>query len=161
MNWIETALAKGFSAAAIMDTKDLTVVREYRRFCEENRCGCYDNLPACPPKCGTVDEMLERMGRYEKALILQTVVTPENETLISAYARAKSAHNVLADELLAEMSAAGLTDVLVMSAGPWKGYSCMSAYCVDAQKMADCVGMDCWKDDGCCRYFSLILANAF
>ena len=28
-----------------------------------------------------------------------------------------------------------------MSAGPYKHNSCMSAYCVDAQKMADAAGM--------------------
>ena len=34
---------------------------------------------------------------------------------------------------------------------------CMSAYCVDAQKMADAVHMKCWANDGKIRYFSLIL----
>ena len=44
-----------------------------------------------------------------------------------------------------------------MSAGPYKHNSCMSAYCVDAQKMADAVGMQCWTNDGKFRYFSQIL----
>jgi len=33
----------------------------------------------------------------------------------------------------------------------------MSAYCVDAQKMAEAAGMLCWTDDGMVRYFSQIL----
>jgi len=45
----------------------------------------------------------------------------------------------------------------MMGAGPWKHASCMSAYCVDAQRMADAVHMKCWADDGKIRYFSLIL----
>ena len=45
----------------------------------------------------------------------------------------------------------------MMGAGPWKTASCMSAYCVNAQKMADFVGMKCWENDGKTRYFSLIL----
>ena len=45
----------------------------------------------------------------------------------------------------------------MMGAGPWKTASCMSAYCVDAQKMADAVHMKCWENDGKIRYFSLIL----
>ena len=49
------------------------------------------------------------------------------------------------------------TDLLMMGAGPWKHASCMSAYCVDAQKMADAVHMKCWANDGKIRYFSLIL----
>ena len=51
----------------------------------------------------------------------------------------------------------GTTDTLMMGAGPWKTASCMSAYCVNAQKMADFVGMKCWENDGKIRYFSLIL----
>ena len=46
------------------------------------------------------------------------------------------------------MKEAGKTDILIMSAGPYKHNSCMSAYCVNAQKMADAVNMLCWIDDG-------------
>ena len=55
------------------------------------------------------------------------------------------------------MHESGVTDTLMMGAGPWKTASCMSAYCVNAQKMADFVGMKCWENDGKTRYFSLIL----
>ena len=44
-----------------------------------------------------------------------------------------------------------------MSAGPYKNCSCMSAYSVDAQKMADAVGMVCWADDSDVRFFTQIL----
>ena len=55
------------------------------------------------------------------------------------------------------LPADGMTELLMMGAGPWKNASCMSAYCVDAQKMADAVHMTCWANDGKIRYFSLIL----
>ena len=58
------------------------------------------------------------------------------------------------DDLL---RADGQEKLLMMGAGPWKTASCMSAYCVNAQKMADQVGMRCWENDGKIRYFSLIL----
>ena len=60
-------------------------------------------------------------------------------------------------QLMDQMRADGQTDLLMMGAGPWKTASCMSAYCVDAQKMADAVHMKCWENDGKIRYFSLIL----
>ena len=60
-------------------------------------------------------------------------------------------------KLSEKMKEAGKTDILIMSAGPYKHNSCMSAYCVDAQKMADAAGMLCWTDDGMVRYFSQIL----
>ena len=65
--------------------------------------------------------------------------------------------NLLTEQLMEQMRADGLTDLLMMGAGPWKHASCMSAYCVDAQRMADAVHMKCWADDGKIRYFSLIL----
>ena len=45
MDLIKEALSMGFANAAIMDTKDLVFVPEYRQFCEDNLCGNY-NLDA-------------------------------------------------------------------------------------------------------------------
>ena len=66
-------------------------------------------------------------------------------------------HNSTDEKLAEKMKEAGKTDILIMGAGPYKHNSCMSAYCVDAQKMADAAGMLCWIDDGMVRYFSQIL----
>ena len=63
----------------------------------------------------------------------------------------------MTEKLAEEMKKAGHSDILIMSAGPYKHNSCMSAYCVDAQKMADAVGMECWKNDDMNRFFSQIL----
>ena len=52
MDLIKEALSMGFADAAIMDTKDLVFVPEYRQFCEDNLCGNYNLVPACPPACG-------------------------------------------------------------------------------------------------------------
>ena len=41
MDLIKEALSMGFADAAIMDTKDLVFVPEYRQFCEDNLCGNY------------------------------------------------------------------------------------------------------------------------
>ena len=39
MDFIKEALFIGFSDSAIMDTKDLVFVPEYRQFCDDNLCG--------------------------------------------------------------------------------------------------------------------------
>ena len=49
MDYIKEAKKLGFSNTAIMDTKKLVFKPEYRKFCEENQCGCYNVNPACPP----------------------------------------------------------------------------------------------------------------
>ena len=153
------ALAKeaGFTDAALMPVRELVVVQEYRAFCEENLCGNYGVLPACPPMSGTVEEMVQTMQQYQTALVLTIVVTPASYTDQAEQKAAKKHQNILTEQLMDAMRADGLTDLLMMGAGPWKQASCMSAYCVDAQKMADAVHMKCWENDGRLRYFSLIL----
>ena len=66
MDLMQEAILLGFSGAAVMDTKELVFVPEYRTFCEENLCGCYNVNPACPPESGTVEEMKQRALSYEK-----------------------------------------------------------------------------------------------
>ena len=152
MDIIKEAKKLGFSDAALMDTKNLVFVPEYRMYCEQNVCGCYNVNPACPPESGTVEEMKERALKYEKTLVLQTMQDYEMD-----YKKAKLHQNHLTEQLAEKMKEAGKTDILIMSAGPYKHNSCMSAYCVDAQKMANVVGMKCWTDDDYIRYFSEIL----
>lgn len=152
MDLIKTALEMGFSDAAVMDTDKLVFVPEYRQFCVDNLCGNYDLNPACPPESGTVEEMTAQALRYPKTLVLQTI-QPQSEDA----RKAKLNQNKMTEKLAEEMKKAGHSDILIMSAGPYKHNSCMSAYCVDAQKMADAAGMLCWTDDGMVRYFSQIL----
>ena len=156
MDFIKEALSMGFADAAIMDTKDLVFVPEYRQFCEDNLCGNYNLVPACPPACGTVEEMQAKALKYEKALVLQTVLKdPIMDPVL--FKQAKHAQNILTEQLARQMQEAGKEDILIMSAGPYKNCSCMSAYSVDAQKMADAVGMVCWADDSDVRFFTQIL----
>lgn len=156
MDFITEALSMGFADAAIMNTKDLVFVPEYRQFCEENLCRNYGIVPACPPNCGTVEEMYQKAFQYEKALILQTVLEhPLMES--SVFKKAKHDQNVLTEKLSQRIQASGMEDLLIMSAGPYKNCSCISAYSLDAQKMADAVGMTCWADDSNVRFFTLIL----
>lgn len=156
-DYVEAAKALGFTDAALMDVKDLVIVPEYRQFCEENLCGNYGVLPACPPESGTVEEMTQRVRKYKTALVLTIVVTPVCYTDTAEQKAAKRHQNILTEQLMEQMRADGLDDLLMMGAGPWKNASCMSAYCVNAQKMADAVHMKCWENDGKIRYFSLLL----
>lgn len=152
MDFTEEAILLGFSGAAVMDTDRLVFMPEYRVFCEENMCGNYNLNPACPPESGTVEEMKARALKYEKTLVLQTT-----QDSLMDYKKAKLHHNQLTEKLAEKMRSAGKEDILIMTAGPYKHNSCMSAYCINAQMMADEVGMICWSDDNLIRYFSQIL----
>lgn len=156
-DYVQLAKDFGFTDAALLPVADLVVAPAYRCFCEENLCGNYDVLPVCPPMSGTVEEMTANMRRYQTALVLTIETTPNCYTDKAEQKAAKRAQNILTEQLMDQMRADGQTDLLMMGAGPWKTASCMSAYCVDAQKMADAVHMKCWENDGKIRYFSLIL----
>ena len=156
-DYVQLAKDFGFTDAALLPVADLVVVPAYRCFCEENLCGNYDVLPVCPPMSGTVEEMTANMRRFGTALILMIETTPADLWDTAEQKAAKRRQNLLTEQLMAAMRADGMTELLMMGVGPWKGASCMSAYCVDAQKMADAVHMTCWANDGRTRYFSLIL----
>lgn len=156
-DYISSAKQLGFTDAALLPIEDLVIVPEYRRFCEQNLCGNYGVLPVCPPMSGTVEEMTAAMRKYRTALILMIETTPVDFENTAEQKTAKRHQNLLTEQLMEKMKADGRQELLMMGAGPWKHASCMSAYCVDAQKMADAVHMKCWANDGKIRYFSLIL----
>ena len=67
------ALELGFANAELVETGELVFVPSFRPLCEENLCGKYGVNYACPPDCGTVEEMEARVRRWPRALVLQTM----------------------------------------------------------------------------------------
>lgn len=153
---MEKAKALGFADAAVMDVSDLVIDPTFRTYCEANVCGNYNLLPACPPKCGSIEEMTTKLKKYQRALILQTE-EPYEDLSLEACKKAQAIHNLFAERLMSEIKDDLGNDLLFLASGPWKTHSCLSAYCVDAQKMAEAVGMKCWDDAAIMRLFSLIL----
>ncbi|MDD3220270.1 MAG: DUF2284 domain-containing protein [Lachnospiraceae bacterium] len=136
----EKAESIGFASQAVIKTKELIFVDEYRLFCEDNYCGNYDKLPMCPPECGTVEELHQRVMKYENVLVLQTIWDTTNRETDADYKKMKQQHNTLTYELVKLAEDSGY-EGLVITAGPSAHASCMSAYCIDAAKMAESCGM--------------------
>lgn len=155
-NLTELAIKHGFHNASIIEVEQLTFIPEYRKFCEDNLCGQFGKNPSCPPASGTVEEMAANCRKYSKALVLQLIseCSPSDDMATKAE---KHRMNLMTEDLIKAMAKEGFSDTLMMSAGPFKDNSCMSAYCVDAQKIADAAGIQCWVDDGKCRFFTLVL----
>ena len=154
-NMTEEARKQGFGHMAFLPVEQLVFVPEYRKYCEQNLCGNYDKLKMCPPKSGTVEEMKEHACQYQTAFIMQTIqaldIGDPDEIKM-----AKHRHNEMTRGVEEVLKKAGVP-FLTMSAGPTATSSCMSAYCVDAAKMADACGMEYWLKDGRCAFFSEIL----
>ena len=125
---------------------------EYLKYCEVNRCGNYRANYACPPDCGTPDEMRARLQSASAALVIQSqwsvpgYGTPE---VLSSKAEHGAAVRRFRDALRKEGY-----DVFAVGYGPCsvckpckrksgdpcplpdQRVSCMSAYCVDVAALA-------------------------
>ncbi|MEE0420194.1 MAG: DUF2284 domain-containing protein [Lachnospiraceae bacterium] len=154
----DNALNIGFAHTAFLPVRKLVFVEKYRIYCEENVCGNYNKLPNCPPKCGTVQEMRERAGQFTTALIMQSVWDLEDYGDTKAIKAMKGRHNLMTRELTDKVKEQGITG-LTMSAGPTAQDCCMSAYCVDAARMAADCGMVYWMPEGKISFFSQFLFN--
>ena len=101
------ALKLGFADAAIINTKDLVFVPNFRTLCEENLCGKYGVNYACPPDCGTVEQMREKVLRWRQALVLQTMWDIEDPMDEAQTKPAKGRHNKLTRQLIDRAGAPG------------------------------------------------------
>jgi len=154
---IQKALEKGFDHVAVMKTCDLVFDYENRKYCEDNLCGNYGRLRECPPECGTNEEMEARVKSFENVLILQVEVPSKSAEDDPGQKNKKRNINEITAQLIEELKEEGIEKTLMMSAGPWNGHSCLSAYNVIIQKAADRVGMICWGHDGIDRLFTLVM----
>ena len=68
---LELAEELGFEARFLPVT-EIPVNGEFVKFCEENRCGNYGANYACPPDCGTPEQMYQKLSSAELALVLQS-----------------------------------------------------------------------------------------
>jgi predicted metal-binding protein len=63
----------GFNSYGKLDVSTLEFLPEVRDMCAVNSCGMYNKSWACPPACGTLDEMRERVKKFKSGIIVQTV----------------------------------------------------------------------------------------
>ena len=63
----------GFTHSALLDVSTLEFLQDVRDMCNAKQCNRYDKSWACPPACGTLEEMRERVKGYTSGLLVQTV----------------------------------------------------------------------------------------
>lgn len=101
--WVrELARKEGFEASVI-DTDEIVFDEGFRRYCEENLCGQYQNNYTCPPDCGTPDQMRRKVLGYSKALVVKSKWDKIDWCDVAAVRQAKRAHNEAMLHILAEM----------------------------------------------------------
>ena len=155
---IKLAEEAGFRAA-IISAKDIPVDGSFRKFCEDNLCGKYNANYSCPPACGTVEEVHDRLLSADQALVLQTIHDIGSYENKEAILKSKKNLNLAILRLTEELRKEGtncfclgyggcpICDPCKQTVGepcafPEKKISCMSAYCIDVGKLADQCGME-------------------
>lgn len=169
---IRLAYEHGFSAAAVVDTGDIVFDAMFRPFCQENLCGQYGVNYACPPDCGSVEQMKQRILAHKKALVLQSIWQVESYSDAPTIKAAKRSHNTSELALVKKLRQEGHDGVIVGASGcalcnpcaivsgepcrfPELQYSCMSAYCVFVKKLADRCGMEYDCGEGLLALFGM------
>lgn len=181
VNMKELALKTGFAAAEVIAPTELVIVPEYRKFCEQNLCGNYGTCYGCPPYCGTVGEMRQTVLGYRHALVLQSRTRVENLFDEAETKQIKRKHTRMTQQLIRSLKEQGLLEAKLVEEGTpimagacnlcetchmpageacpheEKRFSCLSAYCIDASKMARTCGMDMSWEGDIVSFFSVFL----
>lgn len=142
----------------IINTDDIPFDFSFRKYCEEDLCGNYGANYACPPLCGSPEELRGKLAGFEKAIVLESIregdITDNGFSLASAaeHNRALGAYSKKLRELGFEVLALGcggcfLCEKCAASTGdpcpfPETRPGCISAFCIDAGKLASLCGLD-------------------
>ncbi len=167
---VRAAQEMGFADAALVGTDQLVFLPQFRPLCEENVCGKYGVNYACPPDCGSVDEMKERVLRYRRGLVLQTLWDIKDPMDERETKPAKGRHNRMTMDLRQRLgqpslmvgaSGCSLCDPCAIVEGkpcrfPDKRFSCMSAYCIFVRELCALCGMDYDCGPGVVAFFSML-----
>lgn len=145
----------GFVKAAVMSTSDLSFHHEFRMFCEQNDCGNYKSNYACPPYCGTPEEMEQKAMQFRQAIVFQSRTPVENVFDEIEMKKIKKSHTIMTFDAVNSMIKQGFdSHGIYIMCGPCnyckecaaishnpcvqedQRFSCLSAYCIDAMDMA-------------------------
>lgn len=153
---LELAFDQGFANAALIDTEELVFNPAFRPLCEENLCGKYGVNYACPPDCGSPEEMRRQILRWKRAMVFQTIWDVTDPLDEGQTKPAKGKHNKMTRTWIEK---AGMPGLMVGASGcnlcekcaiteglpcrfPEQKFSCMSAYCVFVRDLAEKCGME-------------------
>lgn len=169
---IKLAQQEGF-LAAVISPEEIPVDGKFRVFCEENRCGKYNANYSCPPACGTVEELRQKLLGEERALILETQWPINGYEDKAGIEQGKLEHNAVVLKLLDTIRKSRMDGFCSGYNGcplckpcrqvegkpcafPDKRISCMSAYCIDVAELAKRCNLPFAWDSNMLHLFGMI-----
>ncbi len=169
---LQEAQKAGFDNYKLIEASRLHFCRDFRKYCEVNYCGNYGKNYSCPPGCGTPEEMEERTRKFDTVLVLQTITPVQDITDGEETKKIKLRHNEMTWNLI-EKIGGEIGEYLPAMAGPCglctpcamaedmecrfpeKKASCLSAYCIKVDALAEECKIPYWCEDKV-AFFSLL-----
>lgn len=74
----KAALHAGAAKAAVIGRERIVLSRSFRDICEQNGCGNYGRCYMCPPDVGDIETLMERVRRFPRGLLYQSIVLLED-----------------------------------------------------------------------------------
>ena len=169
------ALDLGATRASVISANAIETNACFRDMCAANACGMYGKCYMCPPDVGEIEALMSEIGRYEYALVYQTVSELEDSYDYEGMVEAKKRTYPLAQALRDVFSTWRITNVLHLGAGgcgvcercakqegkpcrqPTLALPSLEAYGVNVSRLAAAAGMKYINGQNTVTYFGAVL----
>ncbi len=101
---IQTLKTYGAYDASHVTVGDIRFYPELRELCEMNHCGCYQTNWSCPPGCGDVPSLAERVQSFSHAIAFQSIGTLEDSFDFEGMLASNAAFNRIAYAIQSDIS---------------------------------------------------------
>ena len=97
------ATEAGFDFVQPLNMNSLEFMPEVRDMCADGKCTAYGTRWTCPPACGTLEEMREKVKNFSQGVLVQSVAQMEDEFDIETIQECAQAHKERFDKLTGEI----------------------------------------------------------
>ena len=171
---IEEILTEGNAPHAVVKVGEIRFDPSFRTLCETNSCGYYGACWTCPPDAGTIEELMQKAGSYQNALVFQTVSKLEDSFDIEGMHEASLRHNKLVQRVR-DAAKKEHPDGFVLGAGacgvcavcskrekkpcrfPERAITSLEACGIDVSQTAKLAGLRYINGENTVTYFGMVL----
>ena len=174
---LDFTLKSGATRAKIIDAEAIPFDREYRKACEQNRCGNYGTNYMCPPDIGDIDELISKAKGFKNGLVFQLVSQLEDSFDFEGMMEGHDKFNALTRRIFNEAKSLKVSEYLLLGAGkcticekcaaldkepcrnPDRAYSALECYGVYVAGMLNKNGMPYNNGEATVSYAGIVLYN--
>ncbi len=172
---VADALRFNASRAGIVEVQDIHFSQGFRELCQMNSCGKFGTNWMCPPAIGDFDELKNRVLKFKKGLVVQTVYQLDDSFDFEGMMKAAAIHESVFRNILTHVRGNRLLDpILPLNAGVCKycetctypGSDCLhpdqalasiEAYGIDVTALVTACGIPYNNGPGSVSYVGMIL----